>query len=82
MISDYISDIMIWAKLNWNYYSNNIFNNCTDNTNSVFDLEYQLPKTLLRIYNLQGKQIENPLPNQIYIYHYNDGSRVKNVITE
>ncbi len=82
MISDYNSDIMIWAKLSWNNFSNSILNNCTDNTNSVFDLEYHLPKTLLKIYNLQGKQIENPLPNQIYIYHYNDGSRVKNVIIE
>lgn len=82
MISDYNSDIMIWAKLDWNSYSNNIINNCTDQTNSILTPEYKVPRTLIRIFDLKGNSVAKPLPNRLYIYQYSDGSRVKNVIIQ
>lgn len=82
MISDYNSDIMIWAKLDWNNYTNNVINNCSDQTNSIFTLEYKVPKTLIKIFDMQGRTVKQPLPNKIYIYQYSDGSQVKNVIVQ
>lgn len=82
MISDYNSDIMIWAKVDWNNYTNNIINNCSDQTNSIFTLEYKVPKTLIKIFDMQGRPVNQPLPNKLYIYQYSDGSKVKNVIVQ
>lgn len=56
----------------------NVNQYCT--STSISELNIEKEKTLVSIFDLLGREVEEPLPNTLYIYIYSDGSYEKRMI--